>query len=741
MSPRKVPRRTTPVRGEVRKWARSGWLRGGIWGGSIALLTAISPLPRSHEFSDLKPGTVSDREVLAPFTFLVRKGEEELRRDREEARRAVPPLLTYDPSVGEKELKRLEDFWELVGRAKRDSAAIYALRGNYRLHEKTLHSLIRISRRRRTWREFRRVCTEVLRDFYQRGFLENKAQLPPSSKGTVMIAFREGEREVPLEEIWDLEGLRERLLTQLQARLPQQDLALLGYEVLTVFLSPNLSLDRAETQRRREEAADKVGIYKRLIPKGYRILDKHDIVTEEHLEILRSLAQAKVEQSLRQGVWPRVRTFASWAILDAVLYSLVMGYLYLFRRRLFRSNGYILLLSLLFLLPTGVASYLRGHTETLMLILPLPLSAMLAAVLFDVEVGFVLTVSGALLSGQFLDNLGIVVLSVLAGTVAVASVRQVRHRRQFYGAFAFLPLVYLAGVPLLYSVRFLEVESLGRAMALGAAGGLLFPVLTIGLLPVLEGLFGITTNITLVELSDLNHPLLRELAIRAPGTYNHTIIVSILAEAAAEAIGANSLLTRVGAYYHDIGKMKKLEYFIENQMGGANPHDRLNPTMSALILAAHVRDGIELAEEHGLPRTVQDFIPQHHGTSLMEFFYDKAKKQREKDVSEDSFRYPGPKPQSKEAAIVMLADSVESSVRSLRERTAARVKGMVREIVRGKLEDGQLDESDLTLRDLTRIEESFLPVLMGVFHPRVAYPGQERREGAGDRGRDREAEG
>jgi len=715
-------------------------LRGGIWGGSVALLTALSPLPKSHEFSDLKPGTVSDREILAPFNFFVRKGEEELKKDREEARLAVPPLLRYDPSVGEKELKRLEDFWKLVEQARRDSAAVYALKANYPLQEKTLQDLIRISQKRRTWREFRRACTEVLRDFYRRGFLENKAKLPPSSKGTAMIAFKEGEREVPLEEIWDLEGLRERLLSQLQARLPRQNLGLLGYEVLTVFLSPNLSLDVAETQRRRGEAASKVGIYKGVIPKGYRILGKHEIVTEEHIEILRSLAQAKMEQSLQQGVWPKVRTFASWAVLDAALYFLVMGYIYLFRRRLFWRNGHILLLSLLFLLPAGVASYLHGRPEIFVLLLPLPLSAMLAAVLMDVEVGFVLTVPGALLAGQFLDSLGVTVLSVLAGTVAVVSVRQVRHRRQFYGAFAFLPVVYVASVPLLSSLHFLEVESLGKAVALGAASGLLFPVLTIGLLPVLEGLFGITTNITLVELSDLNHPLLRELAIRAPGTYNHTIIVSILAETAAEAIGANSLLTRVGAYYHDIGKMKKPEYFIENQMGGANPHDRLSPTMSALILAAHVRDGLELAEEHGLPKAVQDFIPQHHGTSLMEFFYDKAKKQ-EKDVSEDSFRYPGPKPQSKEAAIVMLADSVESAVRSLRERTPARVKGMVREIVRGKLEDGQLDESDLTLRDLTRIEESFLPVLMGVFHPRVAYPGQEKREGAGDRGRDKEAEG
>ena len=705
------------------------WVRGVIWVGSVALLTVLSPLPRSHEFSDLKPGMVSDREILAPFTFFVRKTKEELKRDREKARSAVPPLLRYHRDVGGKELKRLEDFWKLAARARRDSAALLSLR-DYPLQEETLRKLVLTSRRPRTWRRFVRACTEVLRDFYGRGFLEDKSKVPPCSTGKVIIAYEGGEREVPLEDIWDLKGLRERLLSELRARLPSEDLALLGYEVLTAFLSPNLSLDEVETERRREEAAGKVGIYKRLIPKGYRIIGKHELVTEEHIEILRSLAQEKMKRSMELGAWPRVRTMASWAVLNSAFYFLVMGYLLLFRRNIFRRNGNILLLSILFLVPAGTASYLRTMPEPFFLLLPLPLSSMLATVLFDVGVGFVMTASGALLSGQFLGNLGMAVLSVLAGTVAVASVRQVRHRRQFYGALGVLPSVYIIGVPVLSSVHLLEMGPLGKAMTLGALSGISFPVLTIGLLPIFETLFGITTNITLVELSDLNHPLLRELAVRAPGTYNHTIIVSILAETAAEAVGANSLLARVGAYYHDIGKMRKPEYFIENQMGTPNPHDRLSPTMSALILAAHVKDGLELAREHGLPKAVQDFIPQHHGTSIMEYFYDKAKKQMG-DVSEANFRYPGPIPQNKEAAIVMLADSVESAVRSLGERTPARVRGMIREVTRKKLEDGQLDGSDLTLRDLRRIEESFLPVLMGVFHPRVAYP--ERREGAGVR--------
>jgi len=287
----------------------------------------------------------------------------------------------------------------------------------------------------------------------------------------------------------------------------------------------------------------------------------------------------------------------------------------------------------------------------------------------------------------------------------------------------FLPLAYAVIITATDLLRFSSFSAISRGILPGMLNGFLSPVLTIGLLPVFESIFGITTNITLLELSDLNHPLLRDLAIKAPGTYNHSIIVGSLAEAAAEAIGANSLLARVGSYYHDIGKMEKPEYFVENQLKGKNPHDKLSPSMSSLILASHIKEGCELADRYKLPRVIKDIIRQHHGRTVMSYFYHRAQERGDKEeVKTDRFQYPGPRPQTKEAAIVMLADSVEAATRSLPQKTSSRIKETIKEVVQSKLSQSELDESDLTLRDLNKISESFLPILLGIFHVRVEYP-------------------
>jgi len=252
--------------------------------------------------------------------------------------------------------------------------------------------------------------------------------------------------------------------------------------------------------------------------------------------------------------------------------------------------------------------------------------------------------------------------------------------------------------------------------------------LTLFLLPLFEAVFGVTTELTLLELSDLNHPLVRRMTLESPGTFHHSQVVGMLGESAARAIGANSLLIRVGANFHDIGKMLKPRYFAENQ-GGTNPHDELTPRMSALVIASHVKDGIELGREWGLPESVLAFIPEHHGTSVMQYFYRKAlDNETDRTVLVDDFRYPGPRPRSKETAILMLADGCEASVRSLRRPTMSRVREMVRKIFDGKMAEGELDECGLTLQELAQIREAFIPILVGIHHQRVSYPGQKEHE-------------
>ncbi len=249
------------------------------------------------------------------------------------------------------------------------------------------------------------------------------------------------------------------------------------------------------------------------------------------------------------------------------------------------------------------------------------------------------------------------------------------------------------------------------------------------IIPILESVFNYTTDVKLLELSNLNHPLLKEMIVKAPGTYHHSMMVGSLVEAAAEEIGANPLLAKVMAYYHDIGKIKHPQYFIENQKPGLNPHDNISPNMSKTLLIAHVKDGIDMGLRYKLGKPIIDGIQQHHGTTLISYFYNKAldlKNEGDPIISEEEFRYPGPKPQFNECALVMLGDSVEAASRALEDPTASRIQALVKNMIQKKFMDGQLEECQLTLKDLSRIEETFIRILLGIYHQRIEYPKNNR---------------
>jgi putative nucleotidyltransferase with HDIG domain len=256
----------------------------------------------------------------------------------------------------------------------------------------------------------------------------------------------------------------------------------------------------------------------------------------------------------------------------------------------------------------------------------------------------------------------------------------------------------------------------------GLGSGMLAAVLTVGTLPIWENLFGVITPVRLVELSNPNTPLLKRMLTEAPGTYHHSIIVANLAEGAADAIGANGLLARVGAYYHDIGKLKRPHYFKENMISSENPHDKINPSLSTNIITSHTKEGLELAKKYHIPRVLHDFISSHHGTSPVTYFYHKAKTTNGKETKLDTFRHKGPKPKTPEVAIVMMADTVEAAVRALPDPTPGKVEGLVRKLLKEKLEDGQLDECHLTLKNIDSIASAFTNVICGIFHERVEYP-------------------
>ena len=352
---------------------------------------------------------------------------------------------------------------------------------------------------------------------------------------------------------------------------------------------------------------------------------------------------------------------------------------------------------------------------------PLPVGAMLVALIFDFHAALIFSLVISLLTGVSFQNPFLPVYVFIGSLTAAFSVLRCKRRSALIkgGLYVSIVNIVIAGIILLLTSHLFSADA-PAAIFFAAMSGLFVAAIVSIMLPVIEYFFGISTDITLLELLDLGQPLMRSLMINAPGTHHHSIIVGNLAEAAAEAVGANPLLSRVTAYYHDIGKVKMPEYFVENQHGSFSKHERLAPHMSAMILVSHVKEGVELARQYKLPKAVIDIIQQHHGTRLMNFFYQKARDAG--TVNEGEYRYPGPKPQTRVAALVMMADAVEASARALTDPTPARINALVEKIINEIFLDGQIDECELTLKDISEIKKRFTYVLISIFHKRIQYP-------------------
>jgi len=500
-------------------------------------------------------------------------------------------------------------------------------------------------------------------------------------------------------------------------------------EIVRLFLEPNLVFDKGKTEINKNNELASVRSEKGWVYKDQKIVRTNERITKLHRDKLLSMARYKrtklVQNDLMQFLMPPLgRLF--FVAFPIFFFGLFLLY---FRRAIFASNSALILFAILFASIVIILNIVITQPMLSPYLVPITIASMLVTIAYDLETGLFLTFAMAMLMGILAGfKMDITFVAIVAGTIATFSVRKVRHRHEFYRSIFYLAIVYFGVVYIIESLKLTPSADLWRHTGFAMINGFISPILTIGLLPLFETTFKLTTDITLLELSDLNRPLLKRLAFEAPGTYHHSIMIGTLAEDAAKSIGANSLLARVGSYYHDIGKMLKPEYFVENQMGARNKHEKLAPSMSALILEAHVREGKELAEKNGLPDSIIDFIVGHHGTTVMTYFYEKAKNIDGEDVDVDEYRYPGPKPQSREVAIVMLADSVEAASRTLDDPKPARIKNLVRRIISTKFESGELENCDITLRELHLIEDSFTRVLTGIFHRRLVYPEGEKEE-------------
>jgi len=533
---------------------------------------------------------------------------------------------------------------------------------------------------------------------------------------------------------------------QASKQIDQLEYSLQARETMKIVIinaiKPNLVFNKEATDKAIKEAMDAVKPVQKTVKAGEKIVREGERVTAEQISILEQLG---IQRSKSYPL-----TLVGSAIFVLLTFWLTIEFIRRYYKKIFEDHKLMLLIGLIFILILSITRFLTvikiGEMPDINALIgylaPVAAGSMLIAILLDNRLAYFLTMIMALYVGLLTDGnqLFYTITAFVGGTVGIFQVYRLNQtsdlaRSGFYIALA--NIISILTLSLIGGNVTLNLILVG--MIIGAVNGILSAVLMIGALPYLESAFSITSMIKLLELSNPNNELLKKLLMEAPGTYHHSLMVGNLAEAAAEPIGANPLLVRVGAYYHDIGKIKRTDYFVENQRGFDNPHEKIAPALSALIITSHVREGIELAREAHIPQDIIDFIEQHHGTSLAKYFYSRAlEEDREGTLSEDTFRYEGPKPQSKEVALVMLADSVEAGVRSLQDPTPDKIKNMVRRIIQDKLNDGQLESCDLTFKDLDVIANSFCKSLEGLYHKRIEYPEiivrefEKRREKHGD---------
>ena len=506
--------------------------------------------------------------------------------------------------------------------------------------------------------------------------------------------------------------------------------SILSYELINEFTKPNILFDKDLTESRQKERLDKVSRFQGTVLANELIVDTNNRITESVLLKLKSLQLESERRLGYEKAADKFREYLGAFFVVSILLFLLFSFFYIYRNEYFKDSKFLLLIGLLMYLIV-FSSWIIVSYQLPVYIIPIAMFSILLTVLLDTTVSLISSTILILLVSLLIGNdLDFAIILFFISFIAILSVRKLRKRRQIIATMLTLVMCSLFvffSVMLFKGIDFLDYNY--STVGYLALSSFLCPILAFGLVPLFESFFGITTDLSLIELLDYDQPLLKKLMEDAPGTHTHSVKVGTLAESCANAIGARALLCRVGSYYHDIGKIKKPEYYAENQTG-ENKHDSITPHMSAKILKQHVTDGLTLADEYGLPNIVKDFIETHHAKNRMEFFYKKALENDSK-VDENEFRYPGPKPTSKETGIVMLAEAIEAQANSLKNPTLEKFETMIDKAIRSRLEDGQLDECPLTMEDLQKIKgrrdgkHGLLPVLSGLYHSRPEYPSKD----------------
>ncbi|HXG68028.1 MAG TPA: HDIG domain-containing protein [Blastocatellia bacterium] len=721
--------------------------------GLVVIVVLSILLLRDYQRPQIQPlqaDEVATADVIAPEDLQIEDTEETENR-RNQAAAKVLPVFDYSHKDTKDRRNRIEQMFA-TGRSAPADTPTDALRESIEKQSGVVlrNEQVELLRRKGFDPELERLMVDHLEMVLTAGVVNSRSELTRLGVAGIIRHDLKTGQEVPVTDLSSIRDLitasallRSDKLTW-PAEYDREERRLLG-EILGSLALANLSYNKTATEARKKEARDSVAPVSVSVERGKPIVVKGETVTPIKAALLEAAAK-------NRPTGQRAIEFAGTMVIVMLLLLVLWQYMQRYQRRHLRVRRHFLLQVASLVITLGLArlffalAYAMGEwmkrvpfdsQMSYKYLAPLAVGAALVTILTDAHAAFVFSAILTLCVGVLSGNVHLAAYTLLSSAGAIYHLQNCRDRTALVRAGLWIGLVNAAAA--------LALDLLGANEQLRDSGylgqlyyalydafcgfmsGVLATMVASILLPLFEWLFEITTNIKLLELSNLNLPLLKQLAERAPGTYHHSIMVGLLAEAGAEAIGADALFARVACYYHDIGKMVRPTYFIENQ-SAVNRHDNLNPKMSSIVLANHVKQGIELARQYKLPPRIIAIIPQHHGTGLMKYFYYKARKQANDSTSnalEQEFRYPGPKPQTKEAAIIMIADSVEAAARTVEEPTPTKLRNMIDTIITRIRDDGQLDECDITLRELRIVAETFVKVVMGIHHHRIAYPGYD----------------
>ena len=741
-------------------WRRSKSIRWAIGIGLTLIVAVLFPSAHTMALSGYSAGSLwTGEDVNAPFSFPVYKDMPRYRSDVRKALESLYPVYLPDTSARETSLATLRSQWDrmtkLLTLARQDSLDDQLLLDSAKqlaLTKEEWSALTAFAHDNKSQKQIEKSNAQLdeIEMFLGKsiGDLESSAlitlatneEAAASNAHFFSLRFHANEESVLLRDsLMPLAGAVNRIYGKLDERL-KSDRAKFGAgdasllhplaRIVGNAVRPTVKFDPQLTEESRTAIIDRVPRTDGIVAEGQRIIAKGEIITPAMKSSLESLSQARLD---RGGVVAELARITGTIGHAGLIILLLVLYLKFIRRRIYKDNGQLLLMALVILFP-AVLAYFSVRVQVdfpLQYFILIPVASMLLTVLFDSRTGFYGTVIVALIVAGIRGNdYSIALAGLCAGAFAAYTVRDLRNRAQLFTSIAYVFIGYLISITALSLEAATPLKEVGFALLAALGNSLISPVITLGVLFAIENVFDTVSDLRLSEFDNINHPLLRELALRAPGTYQHTMLVAQLTENAAIAIGANALLAKIGAYFHDVGKLAEPTVFVENQGGeNANVHEALTPLESAERIRAHVTQGIELARAHNLPGRVIDFIPMHHGTLPISFFYQRAVMESASGpdtINEQDFHYPGPSPNTKETAILMLADAAEAIARSLaatgQDMTPEAIDASIEQLIRTRFDQKQLDHCDITVRDLMVIRGVFSHLLSGLYHARIQYP-------------------